>query len=837
MQARETGATTMLTRIPLQQDWRLRSLAGPVPLQIAGRQVDAVVPGDVHMALRRAALIPDPADDDHEHTLGWIGESNWEFATRLARLPEPGAERIDLVFHGIDTAAAILIDGRERLRVRNMHRTWRVPVPELAEREVALSVAIESPVTAATRELERLGHRWTAFSPLPPYLRKNACAFGWDWGPALPGSGIWRPVVVEAWSTARLAEVRPTVLMSGGDGVIDLVIEVERTAAGVGLDLEVEVAVCGQSVVLPISGDHGIGRMVVPSPERWWPAGLGPQALHDLVVTLHRRGGAPLDSVTQRIGFRELVVEQVEDEAGCSFGIRVNGVPLFVRGFNWIPDHTSVAAVTAADLRERIGAAVALGANLLRVWGGGVFESDEFYDICDEAGLLVWQDFLFACAAYPEEPPFSEEVEAEARENVTRLMPHPSLALWNGNNENLWFWFVHDWQRVLDGASWGERYYVDLLPAVVAELDPARTYLAGSPSSGDRWHDPNDAARGVVHLWVPDDYRAYDQVRPRFVSEFGFQGPPARATFDSVVHDREPHPFSPGVVHRQKAAGGTERINDVLAAHFGVPADFDQWYWLAQLNQARAVRYGIERFRVLEPFCRGSVVWQLNDCWPALSWSMIDSAGRWKPVAYAVREAYRERIVVLRNEDGEPALYGCNSTSGTWRAEVVVHRATGAVVAEPVTIRGEVPPHSAVRLPLAASPLARDELLIATAGGSRSLLLGATDREYPDPSPRFDLAVAPGSPEGVVVTMTAHNLLRDATLLVDQLDPDAHADRNVLTLLPGEHAAWRIATAHPERFTPDAVRAAVRIAHAATGHDVNYRGLAQLEAEKAAAAL
>lgn len=832
----------MLTRSPLNPTWRLRALAGPVPGEIADREFDAPVPGDVHTALLRAGAIPDPVIDDNEHHLRWIGETAWEYATTLPRVST--AERIEVVFHGVDTVARAEIEGQPRGASRNMHRSWRAPAPELAEGEAELRVLLESPLAHAEAERARLGDRWSVFSPLMPFIRKKACDFGWDWGPALPGAGIWRSVEIETWSVARLAAVRPTARLVGSDGVIDLDVELDRTESGVRIDLEVVARAGSAQVVIPApAGSARVrGELSVPSPDLWWPAGLGSQSLHDLTVSVRVAGGAEgdgdvLDERTVRVGFRDLVVEQVDDATGTSFGITVNGVRMFIRGFNWIPDDTSIALVTEADYRRRIAEAHELGANLIRVWGGGVFEDDAFYAACDEAGMLVWQDFLFACAAYPEEAPFTDEVEAEARDNVSRLMHHPSLALWNGNNENLWFWFLHDWENALEGRSWGEGFYFDVLPRVVADLDPARSYICGSPSSGDRWTEPNDPTRGVVHSWLPGDYRDYDGVVPRFVSEFGFQGPPARATFDGAVHEREPAPFSPGSVQRQKAEGGTERINDVLDIHFGVPSDFDEWYWLSQLNQARAVRYGIERFRVLEPYCRGTVVWQLNDCWPALSWSVIDVADRWKPVAYSVREAYRDRIVVLRMEEGAPALYACNSTVEEWAVEIDVQRFRAGSRSSEATASTIVPPHAAVAVPLGAigDDLAAEELLVATAGDSRSVLLGATDRQFPDDAPDYGVDVQ-RTADAVVVTITARSLLRDAVLAVADIDPDAHSDVNLLTLLPGEREAWTVRTRRPELFGEAAIRGALRVARKPSAVDDGYRGLAQLEAEKIARA-
>lgn len=821
----------MLTRTPLESPWNLRALTGPLPQQLAGIDIPAAVPGDVHMALRTENLIPDPADGDNEHALDWIGRTDWEYRTRL---PQVGpAERIDLVFYGVDTIAELFIDGESRARSRNMHRTWRAPVPELVHGDVDLRLVLSAPTPAAEAARERVGALPSAFSPLAPYLRKKACDFGWDWGPALPGAGIWRRVELETWSVARLSAVRPTARVAGADGVVDLDVEIDRAASGETAQLDVIVELGKARVVLqvPQGADRVRGELHVDEPELWWPAGLGAQNLHELRTTL-RRGDEVLDQTTHEIGFRDLVVDQIPDEdgEGRGFGITVNGVPLFIRGFNWIPEDTSIAAVTRDDYRRRVDDAVDLGANLIRIWGGGVFEDDEFYRACDEKGMLVWQDFLFACAAYPEDDETVAEIRAEASDNVTRLMPHPSLALWNGNNENLWFWFLHDWERVLGGAAWGERYYLDVLPQAVSELDPSRSYLIGSPSSGDRWHEPNDPTRGIVHWWLPGDYRDYDLVRPRFVSEFGFQGPPSRPTFDRVVHDEAPAPFSPGSIQRQKAVGGTERINDVLDIHLGVPADFDEWYWLAQLDQARAVRYGVERFRSLEPYCRGTIVWQLNDCWPSLSWSMIDVDDRWKPAAYAVRAAYADRILVLRMEDGEPALFACNSTATPWRLSATVERWSTHERGDHEVVEATVPAAAALRLPI--DRLGRDlggaELLVATADDSRTVLLGGTDRDFPDVPAAYGIDVTTTG-DGIEILLTAQSILRDTVIAVDEIDPDAHSDINLVTLLPGETSVWSIRTNHPQRFGTDRVREVVRSARAALVRDENFRGLAALE--------
>lgn len=805
----------MLSRNALTDDWTLRAgTRTSAPADVSGRTVPARVPGGVLGDLRRAELIPDPLVDDNEHALHWIGDSDWTYATTL-RLPADGAERTDLVFTGLDTVATILVAGEVVARTENKHRTYRIPLHGLTG-DLPLEVRFASPRVFGQQRLEEFQQRPTAYSPLPPFIRKSACDFGWDWGPDFASSGIWRPAIVETWSVGRLAAVRPVVRLAGDDGEVDVHVDLERTTSR---PLRVVATVDGVEASAEFDRDRGVLPLHVPAVARWWPAGRGDQPLSELRVELFD-GDEPLDVWTGRIGFRDIVIDETEDADGEGFAFRfvVNGEPVFIRGVNWIPDVVELGELDDDRLRRRLEQTVALGANLIRVWGGGVFESDAFYDLCDELGLLVWQDFLFACAAYPEEGPYWGEVEAEARDNITRLMRHPSLAVWNGNNENLWFWFLKDWETVLEGKTWGEGFYFDLLPRLVADLDPGRFYLPGSPSSRTRDHEPLDPTRGVVHSWIPDDYREYTSIRPRFVSEFGFQGPSTRALFDANVHDVEPRPFSPGSVQRQKAAYGTERIEDVMRIHFGVPADFDEWYWLAQLTQARAVGFGIDWFRSLAPWNAGTVVWQINDIWPAWSWSMVDYAERLKPVAYAMRRAFADRVLTLQHGADGPELTLGNETRERWTAVIDVERRDARDRISSATLEVEVPAAGSVRLALPPGLLDGDlpgtEVLVATVDGIRAVLLGTVDRDFPDLEPDFALSVRPAA-RGVEVTVTAATLLRDLTLLTDRIDGEAEADRNLLTLLPGESEVWHVRTAHPERFDETTVRAGFHVARAA----------------------
>jgi beta-mannosidase len=463
-----------------------------------------------------------------------------------------------------------------------------------------------------------------------------------------------------------------------------------------------------------------------------------------------------------------------------------------------------VTRVTRGRYAQRLGQAVDAGVNLLRVWGGGRYESADFYDLADEFGLMVGQDFLFACASYPEEEPLASEVAAEAREQVARLMPHPSLVWWVGNNENIWGFHDWNWQEPLAGRTWGEGYYLDVLPRIVAEVDPTRPYWPGSPYSGDPAVHPNDPAHGTTHIWDvwnTDDYLKYRAYRPRFVAEFGFQGPPVFATLRRAVADDPLAPDSPGVLHHQKAADGNGKLARGLAGHFPEPRTFDDWHWATQLNQARAVTLGIEHFRSLRPLCMGAIVWQLNDCWPVTSWAAVDGDGRRKPLWYALRRAFAEHLVTIQPRDEGLAVVAVNDGATPWRArfEVVRARFDGAPLARhPVEV--DLPAGSACTVALPpgvatpADPAA--ELLVADVDGGRATWFFAADRDLAYPRPEYDVSVT-GDVAGARVEVTARTLVRDLALFPDRLDPAATVDDALVTLLPGETAAFVIGTSGP----------------------------------------
>ncbi|MEY9213206.1 glycoside hydrolase family 2 protein [Thermobifida halotolerans] len=797
----------MAVRIELRENWTLRAEdPDEVPVAIGSSGIPATVPGCVHTDLMAADLIPDPYKGRNETELGWIGRTRWSYTTAFDAADLAAAERVDLECEGLDTVSSVFLNGDPVGQSRNMHRSYRFDLrPALRPDGNELRVEFASPYGYAEALREELGDRPNAYPEPFQFIRKMACNFGWDWGPTLVTSGIWRPIRVHAWNTARLAQVVPQVTVAtahdgSAEGRVLVRVEVERTEAGEDAELTLRAEIAGQvgAVVLPPGVCRTEVEVTVADPRLWWPRGYGDQPLYDLRVTLGS-DGAELDSWQRRVGFRTVELDTGVDEGGRRFTIVVNGVPVLVKGANWIPDDCFVTRVGRDRYAERIDQAIAANMNLLRIWGGGRYESEEFYELCDERGVLVWQDFLFACAAYPEESPLAEEVEAEAREAVVRLAPYPSLVLWNGNNENIWGFWDWDWQEPLAGRSWGEGYYLDLLPRIVAEIDPTRPYWPGSPYSGSPDVHPNDPRHANVHIWDvwnEVDYTVYRDYRPRFVSEFGFQAPPAYATLRAALPGEELRPDSPGMLHHQKAIDGNGKLARGLAPHFGDAADFDDWHYLTQVNQARAITLGIEHFRAQWPDCTGSIVWQLNDCWPVTSWAAVDGDGRRKPLWYALRAVYADRLATVQPDGDGLVLVLANDTGREWSATArLARRALDGTVLASTETPFTVPARGAVRVPLpedvARAGDAAEELVTADTGARRAYWFFAEDRDIAYPKPEYDVRVTP-SGDDLRVTVTAQSLLRDLTLFADRLDPGAEADDMLVTLLPGESHTFTV---------------------------------------------
>jgi beta-mannosidase len=758
----------------------------------------ATVPGCVHTDLMTAGVLDDPHLGDNEARSQWIGWTDWHYATRLTT-GRAADEQIDLVFHGLDTIASVRLDGEQLGSTENMHRGYRFPithlVPSGGDSTHELTVDFASAERfAAERVAETGGPRPNPFDRPYAAIRKMACNFGWDWGPDLVTAGIWRPVELHRWRVARLDGVRPLVRRDESGWTVEVTVDLVHAPAA--LPVSVTARVAGVEATISTAAATVVLRLAVDSPDLWWPTGYGAQPLYDLTVEV-RRGDDLLDEWRRRIGFRTIELDTTPDEIGAAFVLRVNDRPVFARGVNWIPDDTFVTRVTPARYRERLTQALDANVNLVRVWGGGLYESDDFYDVCDELGLLVWQDFPFACSAYGEDDRLAREIEAEARENIVRLCPHPSLVLWNGNNENIWGWFDWGWPEALDGRAWGSRYYLDLLPRLVAELDPSRPYWAGSPYSGSMDRHPNDDRYGVSHVWNvwnEKDYLAYRDRVPRFVAEFGYEGPPTWSTFQRGIGDTE------GI--HQKAADGKAKLDRGLVEHFGTrDFEFDDWLFLTQLLQARAVRVGIDHFRSAQPVCMGTVWWQLNDCWPGPSWAVVDGDGRRKPAWYALRDAYEPRLLTIQPAAGGLDLVLVNDTDEPWVGRAALTRyGFDGTAHDTQTVDVTCPPRSARRFPVdsAVSSTTRPdrELVRAELSGLHADWFYLRDHELSYPVASYKVDSRP-IPEGFEVEVVAETLLRDVCLFPDRIDSAAEVDRMLVTLLPGERAHFQTTVADP----------------------------------------
>jgi beta-mannosidase len=648
------------------------------------RRYPADVPGCVHSDLLAAGAIDDPFWRENEAAVAWIGDRDWCYARRFD-VPAEVFEREHqlLRFAGLDTLATVTLNGRVVLTADNMHRQWEVDATGLLRRSGNVLAVTFASANAEIRR-RQAGRRlpgWYGISSIEGagWLRKQLSNFGWDWGPSLVTAGIWRPVSLIGWDDVLLTDV--VIAQRHSDGTVALDVSVssaEPMPSGCLLSVEVrgpEGELAASAVV-----DGGSATVDVPDPQLWWPNGLGAQPLYRVDVAVLGADGAVVAWASRRVGLRTLRLVREADADGETFGFECNGVPFFAKGANWIPADAVVARASAQTLRSLVFDAAAANMNMLRVWGGNVYEEDAFYDACDEAGICVWQDAAFACVTFPSfDAAYVANVQAELADNIRRVRHHPSLALWCGNNE-LEMGLVgddwNDWQMPWDDYA---PFVDEVVGGVVRELDPDRDYWPGSPHTpGELRRESNSPAAGDAHLWAVwhggQSGTWYRTSTHRFVSEFGFQSYPHPATMAAVTEPGDRDLASPVIDAHQKAtaagASGNAELARQLVRHFRTPASWDGLIWQTQLLQSLTVTTGLEHWRRSMDRTRGALYWQLNDCWPGPSWSSIDYFGHWKALHHAARRAFAPVMLSLL-EDAASSTVEVHVTNET-RAPVDV---------------------------------------------------------------------------------------------------------------------------------------------------------------------
>jgi len=665
--------------IDLKGKWHLRNRDG-------SWDVPAQVPGDTHSALLAAKKISDPYWGENELRLQALHHEDWiyerEFDISLEWLDE---ESIFLEIEGLDTVAEIFINGKSLARTTNAFIRHRFEAKTfLLPGKNVIRIEITSPEKAAEAEAKRLPYpiphgQFPIQSQHRNLLRKTQCHSGWDWGPCLMVSGI-EGIRLGATSLGRIEslQVLQEHARPGGRGPVTLTVRCEVFSPKGG-ESEFSVDIDGKNQTTRVKLGPGLNaltqRIEISKPRLWWPNGHGEQPLYPLIV---RVAG---DETSRRIGLRTIEVVNREDKHGLSLEFVVNGRAIFAKGANWIPADALPQRVTRASLDDLLSSAADAHMNMLRVWGGGRYESDDFYDLCDEKGLLVWQDFMFSCALYPATTAFLENVRQEARWQVQRLRDRACLALWCGNNENLGSlkWYP-------ESKSNRDRYLVDydrlnegVLGAAVRELDPSRLFWPSSPCGGtndysDCWHDDR---RGDMHFWSVwhegKPFEAYLDVKPRFCSEFGYQSFPSLTSIRTYAETDQWNVSAPVMEHHQRNPGGNARITENMTRYFRFPEGFENFVYLSQVQQGLAIRTAVEHFRRLRPICMGALYWQLNDMWPVASWSSLEYGGKWKALHYMAKRFFAPLLVsAVRKKDGTIEIWADNDTVKTVASKVRV---------------------------------------------------------------------------------------------------------------------------------------------------------------------
>lgn len=620
----------------------------------------AHVPGSVYADLMADGTMPDPFWRENELDAFKRMKKDYVYQrTFTVTEAQLAHAHVELVCEGLDTLAHVSLNGREIAFADNMHITWVWDVKEqLHAGENTLEIRFDSPILYCAKKAEE-APGWESSDATPGFrhLRKAHCMFGWDWGPRLPDAGIWRPIFLRTWDAARLENA--LILQAHHDGVVDVTIRPE--IAGESAWSAEITAPDGEVLTLP--GTTAAEQVItIEHPQLWWPNGLGKQPLYRVTVRL-----ATGDTRVWRIGLRTMTVSREKDEWGEEFCHVVNGMKVFAMGADYIPEDNILARVTPERTRRLLEDCKAANFNAIRVWGGGYYPDDAFYDICDELGLMVWQDLMYACAFYDLTPDFERSIRVETQQNVARLRHHASLALICGNNEMEMFMAGAN-SALINHRTWEfvptyphhitdyVKMFEYILPAIVKETAPQTYWWPASPSSGGNFDAPNDENRGDNHYWdVWHGEKPFTEYRKfffRYASEFGFQSFPCLKSVEQFTLPDDRNIFSRVMERHQRNQAANGKILSYLSQTFRYPNSFDDLLYASQLMQAEAIRYGVEHWRRNRGRCMGAIIWQLNDLWPVASWASIDYYGRWKALHYAAKRFFAP-VMISAEEEGE----------------------------------------------------------------------------------------------------------------------------------------------------------------------------------------
>lgn len=674
----------------------------------------ATVPGVVHTDLMDNKIIEDPFFRLNERGMQWIDKEDWIYQTTFQLTPEMmGRENIDLIFKGLDTYADVYLNEKKILEANNMFREWKTSIkPDLKPGENVLKIYFHSPIKVDIPKWDALPYQYEAGNDqsenggvfnkkVSVFARKAGYHYGWDWGPRLVTSGIWRPVYVEAWDNARINDVfirQPEVSKSRASliGEVEILADKEIDQANVTITEAASGRVlAGQTVSL----QKGINKISLPfsikSPKLWWSNGLGEPHLYSFRTDLTVNNQTS-DAWTEEVGLRSLKIINRPDKDGKTFYVELNGIPVFAKGANYIPQDNFLPRVTPGQYEKTILDAANANMNMLRIWGGGTYESDLFYQLCDRYGILVWQDFMFACSLYPAEGELLENIRQEAIDNVKRLRNHACIALWCGNNECNDAWFNWGWQKRYKAQNpeyeqkiwkqFNDQYNVTL-PQVVEEYAPESFYWPSSPFA--RYDGGSDDRNGDRHYWEvwhgKKPIEMYNKERSRFFSEYGFQSFPEFESVKRYAPRQEDWDIYSEVMmsHQRGGMHANELIETYLLNEYRKPRNFEAFLYMNHVLQGDAIKTAIEAYRRDMPYCMGTLFWQHNDCWPVASWASRDYYGRWKAQHYFARKAYRDILVSpIADEDGQLKVQivsdrhkACNG-----RLEVKVMKLTGEVL-------------------------------------------------------------------------------------------------------------------------------------------------------------